>query len=262
MADLQLSESINQSTPLRATAHSRSRATSSSSVQTSSSLHPSPLKVAIVSTTSQPELSQDYASALIKHTVGEAIPELQRTLSDLDIESKEDDSSRSSSFCERTPRPDQYKNGLDRPSMPDGFHPPSLAGTPGRNPIGSRRSTISASATTTSLNLESADSVTVSSSAEAASGVLSRSAGSRNPELVNRSRKRYIDVAAELDGSQESLRRPEKGGKAAAASEQTLGDWSPDSHQRTMEHELHGEPVPQSEECKLSFVRRCAYRKG
>lgn len=190
MADNEPAKSTDTPTRLRTSAHSRSRATSSSSVRTALSIHASPLKVSTIPSTSQPELSQDYASAQMKNSRGEAIPELKKTLSDLDLRSREDERSSSSSSRERTPRPDRHENGSGTPNKLEPPFRPEVAATLTRNPLGSRRSTISASATTTSLNLNAADSITVSSSAEGASGLLSKSAGSRVLESATRSRKR------------------------------------------------------------------------
>lgn len=255
MADSQLYKSTSQSTPLRSTAHSRSRATSYSSIRTATSMLSSPLKVAAVSATSQPELSQDFASAHINHTVGEAVPELQRTLSDLDLHSPENGRSSSSSSCERTPRPDYHTNGLDRPRTRDGLRLPELTATPKRNPLGSRRSTISASATTTSLNLEPADSISVSSSVEGASGILSKSAGSRAPEHATRGRKRYIDVSTGENGRGESSRSLEKENRRSVLSTQELRNGNTVSKQGSIEPGHHSESFPQGEKgCKLSLA--------
>ncbi|KAJ9091294.1 hypothetical protein QFC20_007671 [Naganishia adeliensis] len=221
----------------------------------------SPLKVAAVSATSQPELSQVFASAHINHTVGEAVPELQRTLSDLDLHSPENGRSSSSSSCERTPRPDYHTNGLVRPRTRDGLRLPELTATPKRNPLGSRRSTISASATTTSLNLEPADSISVSSSVEGASGILSKSAGSRAPEHASRSRKRYIDVSTGENGRGESSRSLEKENRRSVLSTQELRNGNTVSKQGSIEPGHHSESFPQGEKgsCKQSPANSITY---
>jgi hypothetical protein len=188
MDDSQVVGTAGYPTPGRPTAVSRSRATSSSSVLTSASVNASPIRVAVVSSTSQPQLSQDYARANIKFHTGEAIPELQRTLSDLDIESRESADSRSESSRERTPRPRQAEEEMHgRPLDIIGQY--QLASPSKRNPLGSRRSTISASAATTSVNLETADSITVTPTMDAISGLLSKSAASRATNGTDRKGK-------------------------------------------------------------------------
>jgi hypothetical protein len=253
MADSQFFKSTSQSTPLRTTAHSRSRATSSSSIRTATSMHSSPLKVAPVSATSQPELSQDYASARLQKTVGEAVPELQRTLSDLDLHSPENGQSSSSSSRERTPRQDHHTHTFNRTRTPDGSRLPEVAATPRRNPLGSRRSTISASATTTSLNLETADSITVSSSVQGAAGVLSKSAGARVPEHARRSRKRCSDAGTGENGRRESSGSLEKESDGSLSSAQNVRNGDTVSTAGSTEQAHHGESCPQAEKgCKWS----------
>jgi hypothetical protein len=254
MAESQLSQSTDTPTPLRATAHSRSRATSSSSIRTALSIHSSPLKVAAISSTSQPELSQDYASAQIKHTSGEAVPELQKTLSDLDLHTQENGRSSSNSSRERTPRPDPRENGHAR--TPDAVFRPEVAATPKRNPLGSRRSTISASATTTSLNLDTADPVTASSSTEGASGMLSKSAGSRGSESAARSRRRNVGSSSAENGRGDSAGSPERENERSLQSAQTTRNGSRTTGQGAVEQAQHHEPCsPVEKHCK-SFLQK------
>ncbi|GHJ85369.1 hypothetical protein NliqN6_1771 [Naganishia liquefaciens] len=138
----------------------------------------SPIKVAIASLSSQPQVSQDHASAEIKHNTGEAIPELQRTLSDLDIESRESSGFVSDSSREGTPR--SRKTGTEDHTLIKGNAAQIRLASPSRRrPLGSRRSTISASAATTSVNLDTADSITVIPTMDALSDLLSKSEESR-----------------------------------------------------------------------------------
>lgn len=256
MAESQLSQSTDTPTPLRATVRSRSRATSSSSIRTALSIHSSPLKVAAISSTSQPELSQDYASAQIKHMIGEAVPELQKTLSDLDLHAQENGRSSSNSSRERTPRPDRRENGHGRPRTPDAVLRPEVAATPKRNPLGSRRSTISASATTTSLNLDTADPVTVSSSTEGASGMLTKSAGSRGSESAARSRKSNVDSSSTENGRSDSAGSPERETERSLQPAQTTRNGSRTTGQGAVEQAQHHEPCsPVEKHCK-SFLQK------
>lgn len=166
-----------QSTSYRPGTVTRSRATSSSSVLTSASTNASPIKVAVASSSSQPQVSQDHASAYIKRDIGEAIPELQRTLSDLDIESRESTGSVSDSSRERTPR-SRHTEAEDHALPAGGADHSRLASPTRRKPLGSRRSTISASTATISVNLDTADFITVTPTKDAVSGLLSKSAKS------------------------------------------------------------------------------------
>lgn len=167
---------------------SRSRATSSSSVLTSASMNASPIKVAIASSSSQPQVSQDHASAYIKRNIGEAIPELQRTLPDLDIGSGESTGSLSSSSRERTPRP-HHMEAEDHMLPEGGANYNRLASPSRRRSPGSRRSTISASTATTSVNLDTADFITVTPTMDAVSGLLSKSTESSATGSVDRKGK-------------------------------------------------------------------------
>lgn len=212
MGDLQESGPAHYTTPVRPTAVSRSRATSSSSVLTSASTHASPIRVAAVSSTSQPQLSQDYARANLNLHAGEAIPELQRTLSDLDIESRESADSLSESSRERTPRPRQAEDETHRTPL-DIVGQVHLASPAKRNPVGSRRSTISASAATTSVNLDTADSITVTPTMDAISGLLSKSAASRGVNGTNRKGKgpeRHEEGSKHSNGTRSPRKKRDK----------------------------------------------------
>lgn len=200
---------------VRPTAVSRSRSTSSSSVLTSASMNASPIKVAVVSSTSQPQVSQDYASAHIKHNVGEAIPELQRTLSDLDIESRESAESLSDSSRERTPRP-RHTEEVNHSKPLHDVDQARLASPSKRRPLGSRRSTISASAATTSVNLETADSITATATMDAISGLLSKSINNRALPCTERTGKELNgreDTASNSDETRGSKKKRDKGNK-------------------------------------------------
>lgn len=163
------------STPRKATSRARSRATSSSSIITTaaSSLHSTPIKVPVTSSTSKPQISDDYANANLCSGDEEAVPQLQRAMSDLSLAS---DTSPVASSPRSSPRERIVQNHTDDPDAPLSFPDltrQSLFGSiTQRRPLGSRRSTISASATTTSLNLEIADPVTVCSARKGAADLL------------------------------------------------------------------------------------------
>ncbi|KAJ9109166.1 hypothetical protein QFC21_000495 [Naganishia friedmannii] len=166
-----------QSTPRKATSRARSRATSSSSVVTSAttSLHSTPIKVPVISSASKPQISDDYANANLYSGDGEAVPQLQRTVSDLALaaDASPVTSSSSSPPTESFHRYHTEDTEADF-SFPDLEKQSLLGSIPQRKPLGSRRSTISASAATTSLNLEIADPVTVCSVRKGAADLLSQ----------------------------------------------------------------------------------------
>ncbi|KAJ9125542.1 hypothetical protein QFC22_000504 [Naganishia vaughanmartiniae] len=180
-----------QSTPRKGAVRARSRATSSSSIITSatSSLYSTPIKVPVVSSTSQPEISDDYANANLYSGDGEAVPQLQRTVSDLALACDTSPVTSSTSSPPREPFHRHHTYYTDAEiSFPDLTRQSLLGSIPQRKPLGSRRSTISASATTTSLNLEIADSVTVCSIRKGAADLLSQTQSLERkvgPERVN-----------------------------------------------------------------------------
>ncbi|KAJ9107806.1 hypothetical protein QFC19_002711 [Naganishia cerealis] len=199
-----------QPTPCKATPRARSRTPSTSSVLTSASLHSTPIKVPVVSSTSQPTVSQDYANADLEPSVGKAIPELRRTVSDLSL-----NSDASSISFSRSSLQQHRSANLDGESPVTDFLRRNI---PQREPLGSRRSTISASATTTSLNFETADPVTACSARTGAANLLSQTQHLERGRIV-----RQADNAAtksNLTGTSLAFSRKELKEEPAVASQQ------------------------------------------